>query len=213
MKPGHQWIHFDAQFPLGLGHDLTERFGPAGQLLFVHFLCACKRSFPQGQIHYRTETEARALLGAHYPFVHSDGTEWTLEEFWKWCGRRKVTRRRARGERVYVSAQHWEAWEDARNAKQRERRRRSKAQSEGFATPLRGEVGGVRGEGRGLRGEGGVGGAGEPDVAPKAEKLLTRLEEVKSQQPKATSNGIGRPDPTALIAMVAAFEPSEDARP
>ncbi|MDQ1490561.1 MAG: hypothetical protein QOJ23_3075, partial [Actinomycetota bacterium] len=32
MSRGHQWIHFDAQFPLKFGHDLCERFGPAGEL-------------------------------------------------------------------------------------------------------------------------------------------------------------------------------------
>ena len=33
MQEGRQWIHFDAQFPLGFGHDLCVKFGPAGQLL------------------------------------------------------------------------------------------------------------------------------------------------------------------------------------
>ena len=86
MTLGKQWIHFDAQFPIKFGHDILERFGPAGQLLFIQFLCACKRSFPQGQISYRTEDELRVLLGAHFDFVDRLGDKWGLNDFWKWCG-------------------------------------------------------------------------------------------------------------------------------
>lgn len=183
MTFGKQWIHFDAQFPLKFGHQLLEQFGPAGQLLFIQFLCACKRSFPQGQINYRTVEEARILLGAHYPFIHSNGQEWTLPEFWKWCGMRRVTRSKTRGGRQYVYATRWEAWEDAHNVTARQRKRRSREQSVTRRHAERGEVGGMRGEVGGVRGEG-RGGLGVERPAPgAAEKLLTHLEEVKTQQP------------------------------
>jgi hypothetical protein len=179
MQEGRQWIHFDAQFPLRFGHDLTVRFGPAGQLLFIQFLCACKRSFPQGQISYRTEDEARVVLGAHYRLSDADDKPWTLDEFWKWCGRRKKTRTRARGGRTYVIATRWDVWEDARNAKNAERMRRSRAESVRAHSRLRGEGRGLRGEVGGLRGEGGPGAEGA--VGPGAEKLLSHLEEIQNQ--------------------------------
>lgn len=138
MKRGHQWIHFDAQFPLKFGHDLLIRFGPAGQLLFVQFLCACKRSYPQGQIHYRTEDELRVLLGAHYSFVDDIGDKWTLREFWTWCGRRRVTRTKTRDGRTYVTAARWNTWEDAHNVAERQRKSRQKRRSEAMSPLLSG---------------------------------------------------------------------------
>lgn len=129
MPNGKQWIHMDAQFPLKFGHDLCQRFGPAGELLFILFLCGCKRSYPQGQIHYRDEEELRVLLFAHFPFEDDAGDKWALEEFWRYCGRRKVTNTRTRGGRTYVTATRWDAWEDDRNSKERERKRRSRANS------------------------------------------------------------------------------------
>lgn len=181
MQQGKQWLHFDAQFPLKFGHDLCERFGPAGELLFILFLCGCKRSYPQGQIHYRTEEELRVLLSAHFDFVDNSGDKWTLEQYWKWCGARKVTRTKTLNRRRYVTATRWDAWEDDRNAKQRERRRRSRAESVRVASPGRLEVGVL--EVGGWRGEGGAGGAGEPAAGQPAEKLISRVDEIKSRQP------------------------------
>ncbi len=190
MKRGHQWIHFDAQFPLKLGHDLQERFGPAGELLFILFLCACKRSYPQGQIHYRTEEELRVLLAADFDFVDNAGDKWTLEDFWRWCGRRKVTSTRARGAvstRIYITATRWNTWEDDRNAKNAERMRRSRAESVRARARLRGEVGEGRLEVGGVRGEGRGGVPGLPAAAPSAEKLLIHVEEIKTKQPDPTT--------------------------
>lgn len=180
MKRGHQWIHFDAQFPLRFGHDLLDRFGPAGELLFILFLCGCKRSYPQGQVHYRTEEELRALLSADFDFVDNAGDKWSLETFWRWCGRRKVTSTRARGGRTYVTATRWDAWEDERNAKSAERMRRSRAETVRERSRLRGEVGKV-GKVGGLRGEGGVGGAGDHADGPLAKTLRTQVEEIQAQ--------------------------------
>jgi hypothetical protein len=181
MQEGRQWIHFDAQFPLGFGHDLCERFGPAGQLLFVQFLCACKLSFPQGQIRYRTEDEARLILGAVYRFEDDDGTKWTLPEYWKWCGLRNKTRTTTRNGRTTVTATRWEAWEDAKRSKNSERMRRSRAESVRARATLRGEGRGVRGEVGGLRGEGGPGVAGDHADGPLAKTLRTQVEEIQNQ--------------------------------
>lgn len=198
MTRGKQWIHFDAQFPLKFGHDLCVRFGPAGQLLFIQFLCACKRSYPQGRIHYRTEDELRVLLGAHYSFVDEAGDKWTLGDYWRWCGRRKVTSTRARGGRIYVTATRWDAWEDdynaserRNNASERQRKRRSAAKNVTPVTPKRLEVGGWskrRLEVRGGSAEGGEAGAGDPVAGPLAEKLLTHLDEIKSQAEQQTND-------------------------
>lgn len=181
MNEGKQWIHFDAQFPLGFGHTLAERFGPAGQLLFVQFLCACKRSFPQGQIRYRTEDEARLILGAGFRFVDDDGAKWTLDEYWRWCGRHAKTRTTTRQGRTTVTATRWEAWEDAKRSKDAERKRRSRAESVRGHPRLRGEGRGVRGEVGGLRGEGGTGGAGEHADGPLAKTLQAQVDELQHQ--------------------------------
>jgi hypothetical protein len=180
MREGRQWIHFDAQFPLKFGHDLCERFGPAGELLFIQFLCACKRSYPQGRIHYRTDEELRALLCAHFEFVDNVGAKWSLDEFWRWCGQRKVTRTKTLKTRKYVTATRWNVWEDDRNAKERERKRRSRAELVRGRPQQRLEVGVGRLEVGGVRGEGGAGGEGA--VGPMAEKLLSHLEEIQNTQ-------------------------------
>lgn len=182
MQPGKQWIHFDAQFPLSFGHDLLKRFGPAGELLFIQFLCACKRSFPQGEIRYRTDEEARVLLGAHYPFIHSDGQEWTLDEFWKWCGRRHTTATRRHHERITITARRWDDWETTPNAA---RMRRSRAKNGAHANTLR-----LRGEvERELEVEV-EGGRGGSPVGTRAKNLISQLEhKVKTQPGRASTNG------------------------
>lgn len=111
MKRGHQWIHFDAHYPHGLGQDISDRFGAAGQLVFVQFLCACKRSFPQGQIKYRTDDEAIILLGAYFPLVDNHGDKWWLDDLWKWLRYRRVVSTSRRAGTRMVSACHWDAWE------------------------------------------------------------------------------------------------------
>lgn len=181
MQHSKQWIHFDAQFPLSLGHDLLEQFGPAGQLLFVQFLCACKRSFPQGEIRYRTDEEARMLLGAHYPLIHNDGQKWTFDEFWTWCGRRHLTASRRNHDRRTITARRWDEWETTPDAL---RKRRSRAKNVTAAPPLRlrGEVEKeVEVEVEGGRGGSPVGSAGK--------NLISQLEHVKGQQPKPSPNG------------------------
>lgn len=194
MRDGKQWIHMDAQFPLKFGHDLCQRFGPAGELLFVLFLCGCKRSYPQGQIHYRDEDELRVLLFAHFAFEDAGGDKWTLEEFWRWCGRRKVTSTKTRGSRIYVTATRWDAWEDDRNAterrykaKLRQQKRRSAAKNVTPVTHGRLEVGGWSMEVGGGSAEGGDG------AVPASPKWA---------RPAPTN---GR-DPSPLVEKVAAIE-------
>jgi len=188
MPNGKQWIHMDAQFPLKFGHDLQCRFGPAGELLFILFLCGCKRSYPQGQIAYRTEHELRIQLGAFFEFEDNDGDKWTLDEFWRWCGRHKVVRSKTVGTRKHVHATRWDVWEDAHNAKERERKRRSRAKTVTGRPALRGEVGGRRGEVGGGSAEGGAAGlTAGPGRAPThaagpLNELINRLEPKTKKQ-------------------------------
>jgi hypothetical protein len=197
VSRGHQWIHFDAQFPLKFGHDLCERFGPAGELLFILFLCGCKRSYPQGQINYRGEEELRVVLGAHFDFVDNAGDKWSLDDYWRWCGKRKVTRTKTLNTRKYVTATRWDTWEDDYNSKERERKRRSRARLSADSPAKRLEVGsrGVRGGWRLEVGGGSAeGGTGEPAAGHAAEKPLTHLvEEIKTQADHAADRNGTQP--------------------
>lgn len=130
MKPGRQWIFFDADFfDNSFSQALTERFGWAGVGLFVAFLCACKRNLAQGKIRYRNEFEALDMMGvADLPLVDPQGVPFTLEEFWTFTGRYKQTSRTARGHTFYVSATGWEHWQKSlKTTQERERKRRSRA--------------------------------------------------------------------------------------
>jgi hypothetical protein len=188
VKPGHQWIHFDAQFPMGLGHDLTEKFGPLGQLLFIQFLCACKRSFPQGEIRYRTEDEARVILGAHYPFVDNSGAEWTLDAFWKWCGYRRITTTSRRNGRRIVTASRWEYWEkSAASQTEATRKRRSRGKKPPKMSGHCPDVSAA--EGGGWRGEVGVLEVGGGNAGGHAGTAAVQiLEKLKDQQPNGNGN-------------------------
>lgn len=129
---GRQWLAFDAYFfgkPFPI--ELQERFGPTGVVLFVAFLCACKRSQPQGQISYMSDTEALHQMGLDdCLLVDSHGEKWSLDEFWTFTGRMKQTKKTARGRVRNVISTHWERWQDvARRDMAAERQRRSRAKN------------------------------------------------------------------------------------
>jgi len=204
-KPGRQWIHADAGYyhdPLTL--KIKERFGWAGVIFFDAYLRACKRSVPQGQLTYSSEDELIHFLGvADLSRVSCAGDAWTVSDLWRFLGRQRppmVTSRRVHG-RVMTSACAWDAWEmSALSASHAERMRRSREQKRGTNVQKRGtsahgrlEVGGGRLEvgGGSVRGENG----GSSPTSPQGAE----------SEPK-TKNGLGRPDPTALIAMVRAIE-------
>lgn len=201
MKRGHQWIHMDAHYGQGLGYDVSQRFGAAGELVFILFLCACKRSFPQGHIKYRTDDEAMALMGIHFPLVDNSGDKWYLDDLWKWLRYRRVvsTSRRAdtalRGSSLrMVRACGWDAWEmSAAKQTRAEQVRRSRAQKRGTHVAhsendvwheCAAEVGGGSKEvgGGSVRGEGASGAAGPRQTGEGLQQLIKKLE------PKTKSN-------------------------
>lgn len=116
-----RWLALDAEFMFKpFPRRLLERFGPAGVVTFFAFLCACKRSPIPGRITFGSEIEARVLLGLEdLEFVDNHGEPWTLEDFWRFTGQQKQTRRTSRGRVRNVRATHWDVWqrpsEHARN--------------------------------------------------------------------------------------------------
>jgi hypothetical protein len=113
MRAGRRWLAFDADFFFNpFITRLTERFGPAGPVVFIAFLCACKRSANQGTFSYTTEPEALILLGlGHIELVDPQGEKFTLEDVWKYAGTQKQTKRTRFGGRYNVKSTHWGAWQ------------------------------------------------------------------------------------------------------
>ena len=210
-KPGRQWIHADAGYyrdPLVL--KIKERFGWSGVIFFDAFLRGCKRSVPQGQVVYVTEDELVHFLGvADLMRVSCDGHAWSISDFWRFLSRRRpsmVTSRRVDG-RVVVTSCAWDAWEmSATRAFDAERKRRSRGQKRptNVRTPSdesAWEVGGWRGE----KEVGGGSARGDSDLSP-ASPQGAEARSQKTNGAGAATNGAGRPDPTALVAMVSAIE-------
>jgi hypothetical protein len=132
VRTGRQWLVFDADFFTNPFTDaLLRRFGATGAVVWVAFLCACKRSFTPGEIHFASDAEALWLMRlSDVPLADHSGREWTLDEFWRFTGRMKQTRRTSRGRVTYVRSTHWERWQDdARVLMARERQRRWRATS------------------------------------------------------------------------------------
>lgn len=134
MKPGARWIAFDAYFygsPFAV--RLRQQFGLVGPAVFVAFLCACKRSRTPGEISFMSDAEAVNILGIEGSrLVDDEGKEWTLDDFWTFCGRMKNVARTRRGRLQNVRATHWERWqEDAVRGIEREKKRRQRGKNEG----------------------------------------------------------------------------------
>lgn len=143
MKPGRQWLVFDADFyDNSFAQALMGRFGWAGPALFVAFLCTCKRNLAQGKIRYRTEFEALEAMGvADLPLLDKDGQPFTLDQFWAFTGRYKQTSRTRQGQSIYVSATGWEQWQKSLNTGyERERKRRWRADSVRDNVPSENEI-------------------------------------------------------------------------
>lgn len=131
MKPGRQWLVFDADFfDNSFTLALLERFGPAGVTLFMAFLCGCKRNHIQGRISYRNEFEALEKLGvATMQLADKEGLPFTLDEYWEFTGAYKQTRRTRQGHTWNVFATGWEDWQQSKNRLvAAERKRRSRAE-------------------------------------------------------------------------------------
>lgn len=132
MKSGRRWIVLDADFFANHFTDrVLDRFGPAGVCLFVALLCAAKRSRIQGQITYASDSEAFDILGLrHLQLVDNAGDKWTLDDFWKFTGTQKQTRRSTRGHVKNVKVTGWSQWQETlTREKASERMRRLRADS------------------------------------------------------------------------------------
>src|SRR5688572_14966550 len=95
VSDGRRWLALDADlFGKRLAAELYHRFGWAGVVTWIAFLCACKRSRVPGRISVSNDTQAAHLLGiADWELADNDGKPWTLTDFWTFTGRKKQTRR------------------------------------------------------------------------------------------------------------------------
>lgn len=128
-----------AFFGSPLAVRLQDELGWAGPTLWLAFLAACKRSFPQGQISFVSDADALAQMGlGGLPLVNARGEEQSLETFWTLLGRTKNVRRTSRGHVVNVRATHWEQWQDTEQREdEREKKRRQRAKNKGDNTGTR----------------------------------------------------------------------------
>jgi hypothetical protein len=127
-----QWIALDVYFfakPFPL--RLQERFGPAGLVVFIAFLCACKKNQPQGQITFSSEHEALHQMRLEgWQLVDGSGDKWTLEEFFAFTGKHKQTRKNAKGHVITLISTHFWRWQrQAQRDMAAERQRRSRAKN------------------------------------------------------------------------------------
>lgn len=110
---GHRWLAFDVDFldnPFTI--RLGNRFGTAGVVVWVAFLCACKRSPTPGVVRYTSDAHLRRELGIlTVPLVDAAGKEWSLDDLWTWTGQQKQTSRRRHGGRTHLSSTRWERWQ------------------------------------------------------------------------------------------------------
>lgn len=127
MKNGHRWLAFDADFAFNPHTKrIVDQFGVGGVVLWVAFLCACKRSPTPGRIRYSSDADLFSKLGvADMPEVVSVD----LDAFWTLNGHRKQTRRTSHGGWTHVESTQWEDWQkNVRTDIERERKRRWRAE-------------------------------------------------------------------------------------
>lgn len=112
-KRRRRYVMHDVYFlddPLGVA--IFDRFGAAGIALWMGFIAACKKNHIEGEMSYTSEAEALAVMGLPgLPMVCSDGTTFSLEEFWTLLGDHKVTRRRRSARRLHVTSTRWTEWQ------------------------------------------------------------------------------------------------------
>lgn len=126
MTHGRRWLALDADlFGKRFTDDLYSEFGWAGVVVWVAYLCACKRSATPGRITFLNDVQAAHELGIDgWELVDNDGKTWELSDFWTFTGRKKQTRRTPNGRRMDVTSTHWERWQET-YARAREAERKS----------------------------------------------------------------------------------------
>lgn len=142
MNEGRRWLALDADmFGKQFTYDLHGRFGWAGIVVWVAFLCACKRSRTPGQVRIMNSVQGLTELGLiGWELVDDKGEPWDLDDFFNFTGRKKQTRRIPVGRRTDARrtpygqcfdavATHWQRWQDAgRRATEAEQKRRSRGE-------------------------------------------------------------------------------------
>jgi hypothetical protein len=141
VSDGRRWLALDADlFAKRFTHDLHDRFGFAGIVVWMAFLCACKQSRIPGRVRMANDLDGMSKLGlTGYDLADAKGEPWTLTEFFDFTGRKKQTRRVpvqrpdsqriANGRLLDVHATHWQRWQDAgTRAREAERKRTSRTQ-------------------------------------------------------------------------------------
>lgn len=107
-----QYVPLDVMIAFGdFGAKLGERWGIEGIGAWMLFLAACKREPVQGTFTFTSDAEAWTKLGA-------TATAFTLDEFFRFTGQHKKTRRRRHGRVSYVSCTSWNTWNTVRGGAQ-----------------------------------------------------------------------------------------------
>jgi hypothetical protein len=127
---GHRWVAWDVDFFIKpFGHSLLEKFGPTGVVVFIGLVSACKVGRPPGQIRYAGDDALLRILGLDdLELVDSGGRLWTLDSFWRFTARHKVTTRTRSGRLTHIELSHWADWQyESDTVAGTERKRRSRA--------------------------------------------------------------------------------------
>jgi hypothetical protein len=110
---GHRWVAWDVDFLVKpFGRKLLERLGPAGVVVFLGLVSACKVGRPPGEIRFTSQPDFLRILGLEgLELVDAQGQPWTLETFWRLTAAHKVTRHRRSTGCKQVALTHWEDWQ------------------------------------------------------------------------------------------------------
>lgn len=126
MNRPELYVPLSVRFATGkTGTAIQRRYGLEGLAVWAAFLAACKLNRPEGEITYASEPEGWGLLGltGHEP-------EFTLDEFFRFTGQLKKTRRTRSGHVSYVVCTPWGRWtKAAKREKERQRKSSIRAQS------------------------------------------------------------------------------------
>lgn len=134
MKPGAQWIAFDAEFiRKPLGQALMTRFGGDGVVVFLTWLCACKTGPVPGTFTYGGDEDGIRRLGLEaLRMVAPDGSRFGLQDVFRLLAGHKQVRTRRSAGLIHVTSTSWTGWQQERDRQNaRERKRRQRAQNEG----------------------------------------------------------------------------------
>ena len=158
-------VHFATGSTRG---KLLSRYSHAGLLTWVCLIAAAKRSRIQGEFTYVSEEQGWEELGLGYPFT----PDFTLDEFFRFTGQLKLTRKRRDGQRKHIEITRWEEWNDD-YGKELDAERKSRKRQENNPDTARTDVGqGAEHKGTEYEGEA----EGEKTLSALSEKERKRLD-------------------------------------